>query len=85
MEAVERTKVERTKAEGSGDLTVEGPTLAAAALRLGVVDVAELLLCPAVVGGGTRVFPADLPLSLGLSRERRFDNGMVQVTYDVQP
>ena len=75
--------VERAKAQASGDITVEGPTLAATALRLGVVDVVELLLCPAVVGGGTRVFPDGLSLNLHLVRERRFDNGMVQVTYDV--
>lgn len=75
--------VERARAETSGDITVEGPTLASAALRLGVVDVVELLLCPAVVGGGTRVFPDGLSLDLRLARERRFDNGMVQMTYDV--
>ncbi|GAA3288381.1 dihydrofolate reductase family protein [Arthrobacter citreus] len=76
--------VERAKAEATGDITVEGPTLASTALRLGVVDVVELLLCPAIVGGGTRVFPEGLSLDLRLVRERRFDNGMVQVTYDVQ-
>ncbi|WP_342025136.1 dihydrofolate reductase family protein [Arthrobacter citreus] len=76
--------VERATAEGCGDITVEGRTLAASALRLGVVDVVELLVCPAVVGGGTRVFPDGLSLNLRLVRERRFDNGMVQVTYDVQ-
>ncbi|WAP50855.1 dihydrofolate reductase family protein [Arthrobacter sp. ATA002] len=75
--------VERARAEATGDLTVEGPTLAATALLLGVVDVVELLLCPAVVGGGTRVFPDGLSLNLRLVRERRFDNGMVQATYNV--
>lgn len=75
--------VERAKAEASGDLTVEGPTLAATALSLGLVDVVELLLCPVIVGGGGKVFPDGLSLDLRLARERRFDNGMVQVTYDV--
>lgn len=72
----------RARSEAAGDLTVEGPTLAGGALRLGLVDVVELLLCPVVVGGGTRVFPDGLALGLKLTRERRFSNGMVQVTYD---
>ena len=44
----------------------------------------ELLLCPVAVGGGTPVFPDGLSLELRLLRERRFDNGMVQVGYEVQ-
>lgn len=74
--------LDRAKAGSSGDLTVEGPTLAATALRLGLVDVVELLLCPVLVGGGTRVFPDGLAAGFRLVRERRFDNGMVQVTYE---
>lgn len=76
--------LERARAATDGDLTIEGPTLAGTALALGVVDVVELLICPAVVGGGTRVFPDGLRLDLDLARERRFDNGMVQVTYTVR-
>lgn len=77
--------LDRARSGTDGDLTIEGPTLAAAALVMGVVDVVELLICPAVVGGGTRVFPDGLRLDLDLTRERRFDNGMVQVTYAVRP
>jgi dihydrofolate reductase len=76
--------VERARSEASGDLTIEGPTLAGSALLLGLVDVVELLLCPVTVGGGTPVFPDGLSLELRLLRERRFDNGMVQVGYEVQ-
>lgn len=75
--------VERARDGATGDLTVEGPTLAKSALALGVVDVVELLLCPVVVGAGTSVFPPGLGLSLQLDRERRFANGMVQVRYRV--
>lgn len=74
--------IERACRDAAGDLTVEGPTLAKDALRLGVVDVVELLLCPVTVGGGTKVFPDDLRLDLRLTRERHFNNGMVQVTYE---
>ncbi|MEV6304529.1 dihydrofolate reductase family protein [Actinoplanes sp. NPDC051861] len=75
--------VEQARADSPGDLTIEGPTLAHSALRLGLVDVIELLVCPAVVGGGSRVLPDDVRAALSLTRERRFGNGMVQLTYDV--
>ncbi|QVQ51499.1 dihydrofolate reductase family protein [Spiractinospora alimapuensis] len=75
--------VNRARAESPGDLTIEGPTLAQSALKLGLVDVVEVLICPVVIGEGTRIFPDDLRVSLTLTRERRFANGMVQVTYDV--
>jgi len=74
--------VERARDDAAGDLTIEGPTLAKDALLLGVVDVVELLLCPVTVGAGTRVLPEGLTLELRLTRERRFGNGMVQVTYE---
>jgi dihydrofolate reductase len=76
--------VDRARREAAGDLTIEGPTLAKSALNLGVVDVVELLLCPILVGGGTSVFPEGISGSLRLTRERRFTNGMVQVTYEAE-
>ncbi|MFC4565382.1 dihydrofolate reductase family protein [Nocardiopsis mangrovi] len=76
--------VERARAEATGDLTIEGPTLAHSALRLGLVDAVELLLCPVIVGAGTPVLPDGFRASLSLRRERRFGNGMVQVTYDIR-
>ncbi|AFR10872.1 dihydrofolate reductase family protein [Nocardiopsis alba] len=76
--------IERAISEASGDLTIEGPTLAGEALRLGRVDVVEVLVCPAIVGAGTPIFPEGLRLDLSLDRARRFDNGMMQVTYDVR-
>ncbi|WP_026820950.1 dihydrofolate reductase family protein [Arthrobacter castelli] len=75
--------VERARHEAEGDLTIEGPTLAKSALKLGVVDVIELLLCPVLVGGGTSVFPVGISAGLRLTRHRRFTNGMLQVTYEV--
>ncbi|BCJ56999.1 dihydrofolate reductase family protein [Micromonospora endophytica] len=76
--------VESARAASAGDLTVEGPHLAHSALQLGLVDVVELLMCPIIVGGGTRVLPDKVRTSLSLRRERRFGNGMVQLTYDVR-
>jgi dihydrofolate reductase len=75
--------VERIKAEAAGDLYVDGPTLAGSALRLGVVDELQVIVAPVTVGGGTSVYPADQRLDLRLLTERRFDNGMVALTYAI--
>ena len=87
-----RTRLERQldaqvmaeiKAASRGDLTIGGPTLAAEALRLDLVDVVELLWCPTLLGGGIPVLSAGVRRDLTLRRDRRFSNGMVQATYDV--
>lgn len=69
--------------EADGDLTVDGPTLAAEALRLGLVDQIHMLVCPVTVGGGLSMLP-DLALSLSLRSTQSFSNGMVQLKYDVK-
>lgn len=68
--------------EADGDLTVDGPTLAAEALRLRLVDEIHMVVCPVTVGGGLPMLP-DLELSLTLQSARSFSNGMVQLKYDV--
>jgi riboflavin biosynthesis pyrimidine reductase len=75
--------VAEIKAASDADLTIGGPTLAAEALRLDVVDVVELLWCPVLLGGGTTVLSAGVRRDLRLRSERRFSNGVVQATYDV--
>ena len=75
--------VAEIKAASRGDLTVGGPTLAAEALRLDLVDVVELLWCPVLLGGGIPVLSAGVRRDLRLRSERRFSNGVVQATYDV--
>jgi dihydrofolate reductase len=70
--------------DADGDLTVDGPTLAAEALRLGLVDQIHMLVCPVTVGAGLRFLP-DLAMSLALRSSRGFGNGMVQLKYDVVP
>ena len=80
-----REAIERALAEAAGDVTIEGPTLAAEAFRLGLIDVVELLICPVIVGGGMRALPDGVHLDLTLTREKRFDNGMVQLSYEKTP
>lgn len=63
------------------DVTIGGATLAAAALRAGIVDRVELYLNPVVVGGGTRALPEDVRLDLELLTTERFDNGVLFLRY----
>lgn len=71
------------KAASRGDLTVGGPTLAAEALRLDLVDVVEVLWCPILLGGGIPVLTAGVRRELRLQSEQRLGNGVVHATYDV--
>ena len=87
----ERTRLEREfdaaavrDLKARQDVTVGGPTLAAHALRAGLVDEVQLLLAPVIVGGGQAALPAGLRLDLELTDERRFDNGTVHLRYRVQ-
>ncbi|UZN03653.1 dihydrofolate reductase family protein [Cellulomonas sp. S1-8] len=88
-----RTRIERTfdvdrvreiKERSAGDLIIEGPTIAAHALRAGLVDEIQLYVGPAILGGGTRVYPDDVRLDLELLAERRFDGGVVMLRYAVR-
>ncbi len=60
-----------------------GPTLAAQALKSGLIDECHLFLSPVVVGGGTAALPDNIRLRLELLDERRFGNGVVHLHYRV--
>lgn len=77
-------EVESLKESAEGDLFIDGPTLAAHALRAGLVDEIVLYLTPAIIGGGNPIYPDDVRLDLNLAGERRFDNGMVLLRYTVR-
>ena len=76
--------VRRLKAYVRHDIAVAGPELAAHALRAGLVDEIQMLICPAVVGGGKRFFPEGVGLQLELVEEHRFRNGVVFLRYTVR-
>jgi dihydrofolate reductase len=65
------------------DVSVGGATLAAAALRAGLVDELHQLLHPVVVGGGTPYLPGGVHLDLELLGERRFGSGVVHLHHAV--
>ena len=85
-----RTRIERDfdpeairelKAAADRDLSVGGAELAAQAFRAGLVDEIQLLVAPAVVGGGKQTLPDGVHVKLELIDERRFVSGMVFLRY----
>ena len=81
VSAFEPAEVRALKEAHAGALSIGGPTLAATALRAGLVDEIRLLLSPVVVGGGTSALPADLRLDLELLDQRMFRHGVVYLAY----
>lgn len=76
-------EIRRLKMDAPTDIAIGGATLAAHALKAGLVDEIHAFIAPIIVGGGLAMFPPDLRLSLTLTDERRFQNGMTFVRYDV--
>ena len=87
-----RTRIEREfdpdavralKRTALGDVSVGGSELAAHALAEDLVDELHLLLCPIIVGGGKPALPDHVRAGLELVDERRFQSGVVHVSYCV--
>ena len=85
-----KTRLERTfepdvvrqlKAGATREVAVGGPTLAAHAIRAGLVDEYHLLIAPIIAGSGNPYLPGKVAVKLALLDERRFDNGLVYVRY----
>ncbi len=68
-----------------GDVTIGGPTLAATAIRAGLVDEYHLFVIPVLVGGGTAAFPGGIRVRLALAGEHRFPSGFVYLRYRLRP
>jgi dihydrofolate reductase len=73
--------IRRLKEDAERDISIGGPTLAAEAIRAGLVDECHLVLMPVVVGGGTPFFPQGVRVELELINERRFAGGAVHLHY----
>jgi len=72
------------KARSADDIAVAGPTLAAHAIRAGLVDEYHLLVVPRMLGSGIRVLPNGVSVKLQLLDERRFANGWVYLRYQAR-
>jgi dihydrofolate reductase len=75
-------EVEALKAEPGGDLMLGGADLAAAFMKLDLIDEFRLYLHPVVLGAGKPFFPSsDVPVSLQLADTQTFGNGVVLLRY----
>lgn len=65
----------------TGMVEIFGPTVAAPAIRAGLVEEFQFFVVPKIVGGGLRALPDDVRLDLRLADHRAFDNGTAQLRY----
>ena len=74
------------KAQPGGDLVLGGADLAAAFMRLDLIDEYRLYVHPIVLGQGKPLFPAsDARINLRLVETRTFGNGVVLLRYERSP
>jgi dihydrofolate reductase len=79
-------EVRDLKAQPGGDLALGGADLAAAFLRLGLVDELRIYVHPVVLGRGKPLFAeSDARMDLELVQTRTFGNGVVLLRYAVAP
>jgi dihydrofolate reductase len=75
-------EVAALKAQPGKDLAVGGAGLAAAFAALDLIDEYQVFVCPVIVGGGTRLFPAVAEqVDLELVETRTFGSRVVYLRY----
>lgn len=78
-------EITRLKAEDGGPMDIGGATLAAAAMRAGLIDEYVLATAPVLVGSGTPFFTAlDTRVDLELMEARTFPGGVVLTRYETR-
>jgi dihydrofolate reductase len=78
-------EITRLKAEDGGPMDIAGATLAAAAMRAGLIDEYVLVTAPVLVGGGTPFFTnLDEWVNLSLVETRTFPEGVVLTRYETR-
>ena len=77
--------ISRLKAEDGGPMDIGGATLAATAMRAGLIDEFVLVTAPVLVGGGTPFFAAlDTWVNLHLVETRTFPEGVLLTRYETK-
>jgi dihydrofolate reductase len=78
-------EIRRLKAGDGGRLDIGGATLAATAMRAGLIDEYVVVTHPVVLGGGTPFFTAlDSWVALRLTETRTFPGGVVSSRYETR-
>lgn len=79
------TEITRLKAEDGGPMDIGGATLAAAAMRAGLIDEYILVTAPVLVGGGAPFFTTlDNWVNLSLVETRTFPGGVILTRYETR-
>lgn len=73
--------VRELKAHATRDIGIGGPTLAAHAIRAGLVDEFHQLIAPVIAGGGNPFLPNGVRVDLELIDEHHFESGLVYLRY----
>ncbi|WP_339130425.1 dihydrofolate reductase family protein [Streptomyces sp. f51] len=78
-------EITRLKAEDGGPMDIGGATLAAAAMRAGLIDEYVLATAPVLAGGGTPFFTAlDNWVNLNLVETRTLPGGVILTRYETR-
>ena len=78
-------EIARLKAEDGGRMDIGGATLAAAAMRAGLVDEYVLVTAPVIIGGGAPFFPAlDEQVPLDHVETRTIPGGVLLTRYETR-
>ncbi len=78
-------EIARLKAEDGGPIDIGGATLAATAMRAGLIDEYVLVTAPVLVGAGTPFFTAlDNWVNLTLVETRAFPGGVLLTRYETK-
>src|SRR3954449_4411907 len=79
------TEITRLKTEDGGPMDVAGATLAASAMRAGLIDEYAIVTHPVLVGGGTPFFTAlDNWVNLTVVETRTFPDGVLLTRYETR-
>ena len=79
------TEIARLKTEDGGPTDIGGATLAAAAMRAGLIDEYVIVTHPVLVGGGTPYFTTlDSWVNLNLVETRTFPGGVLLTRYQTR-
>lgn len=79
------TEIARLKTDDGGPMEVGGATLAAGAMRAGLIDEYAIVTHPVLVGGGTPFFTAlDNWVNLDLVETRAFPHGVLLTRYETR-
>jgi dihydrofolate reductase len=79
--AFDPAEVRRLTEAAETDVSIGGATLAAHAIRAGLVDEWHLFVTPVVVGGGLSALPDGVRIGLELVDQRRFACGIAFLRY----